>query len=320
MISIYPSDDFYDTLEQLQKQTEVQQVQPGYWTFKGNAIQGKVLYAQMEGYQYRLWRWKSAKGICYKRKANNSNSSYLNMASGTGQMQSELEALNLNQGRIINSEFHNFKTNSEVTIQGPAEITTASFIIDNAYLMQFAPEGSTAAQLLQQPDSYAYYDVLTPEDQQVLQHLLAFDPQSLFHSAWVTAETKRLMLQKLIGFWQHIEEEGSIKISDQYLQRMVAVREMFNDFHKPPTIEQIASFVGLNPTKAGALFKQVYGATPYQFFNKKRMNEAHYLVLNSQLQIAEIGVRLGFASMSHFSKAFEKEFGLLPKRLQLQNL
>lgn len=71
----------------------------------------------------------------------------------------------------------------------------------------------------------------------------------------------------------------------------------------------------MGPSKAHELFKQVYGKTPFQFFNEKRMNEAYDLLHSGRYNITQIGTILGFANMSHFSKAFKKRFGLLPKKM-----
>jgi AraC-like DNA-binding protein len=48
---------------------------------------------------------------------------------------------------------------------------------------------------------------------------------------------------------------------------------------------------------------------------KKRLQEAHFLIEKKNKRPSEIYLDLGFETLSHFSFAFKKQFGLTPTEL-----
>jgi AraC-like DNA-binding protein len=52
---------------------------------------------------------------------------------------------------------------------------------------------------------------------------------------------------------------------------------------------------------------------------RKRLQEAYFLVPNRGRKPSDIYLELGFESLSHFSVAFKKEFGIVPTSLKMNN-
>ncbi|QTF07801.1 helix-turn-helix transcriptional regulator [Brenneria izadpanahii] len=90
-----------------------------------------------------------------------------------------------------------------------------------------------------------------------------------------------------------------------------ARERLLSDLSKPPTIEQLARESGLNQLKIKRGFKQLFGATTYALFQRKRMERARDLL--QRHSVTETAAMLGYSNPSHFSAAFRKQFGLLPK-------
>ncbi|HTR28035.1 MAG TPA: helix-turn-helix transcriptional regulator [Puia sp.] len=82
-----------------------------------------------------------------------------------------------------------------------------------------------------------------------------------------------------------------------------------------PSLESLAHEVYMSTSKLKNLFKQVYGDTLYDYYNKSRLQRARELLLNGQVSIKQAGSEIGFSNLSHFAKAFRKEFGILPRDL-----
>lgn len=82
-----------------------------------------------------------------------------------------------------------------------------------------------------------------------------------------------------------------------------------------PSLESLAHEVFMSTSKLKNLFKQVYGHTLYDYYNKSRLQRARDLLINGQVSIKQAGSEIGFSNLSHFAKAFRKEFGLLPRDL-----
>ncbi|MEC5318162.1 AraC family transcriptional regulator [Brenneria populi subsp. brevivirga] len=86
---------------------------------------------------------------------------------------------------------------------------------------------------------------------------------------------------------------------------------LLNDLSKPPTIERLARATGLNPLKIKRGFKQLFGVGAYALFQRKRMERARELLRRHS--VTETAAMLGYSNPSHFSAAFRKQFGVLPK-------
>jgi AraC-like DNA-binding protein len=82
-----------------------------------------------------------------------------------------------------------------------------------------------------------------------------------------------------------------------------------------PSLESLAHEVFMSTSKLKNLFKQVYGYTLYDYYNKSRLQRARELLMNGQCSIKQAGSEIGFSNLSHFAKAFRKEFGILPRDL-----
>jgi AraC-like DNA-binding protein len=98
--------------------------------------------------------------------------------------------------------------------------------------------------------------------------------------------------------------------SMQHVERILSSRlEGF------PSLESLAHEVFMSTSKLKNLFKQVYGYTLYDYYNKSRLQRARELLMNGQCSIKQAGSEIGFSNLSHFAKAFRKEFGILPRDL-----
>jgi len=82
-----------------------------------------------------------------------------------------------------------------------------------------------------------------------------------------------------------------------------------------PSLESLAHEVFMSTSKLKNLFKQVYGHTLYDYYNKSRLQRAKDLLITGQCSIKQAGSEIGFSNLSHFAKAFRKEFGILPRDL-----
>lgn len=79
------------------------------------------------------------------------------------------------------------------------------------------------------------------------------------------------------------------------------------------TLEKIAMMSG---TKLKKLFKQKYQMSITEYSQRKRMNMAEILLLNSNLNIKEIAESVGYSSHSKFSTYYKKYKGTYPKDIK----
>jgi len=62
-------------------------------------------------------------------------------------------------------------------------------------------------------------------------------------------------------------------------------------------------------------FTRIFDTTPEKWLQKKRLEQAHYLMLEKKERPSDVYLTVGFENLSHFSFAFKKRFGLTPTEL-----
>jgi|SaaInl85LU_5_DNA_1037374.scaffolds.fasta_scaffold03849_4 AraC family transcriptional regulator, transcriptional activator of the genes for pyochelin and ferripyochelin receptors len=90
---------------------------------------------------------------------------------------------------------------------------------------------------------------------------------------------------------------------------------------EPPSLQELATEIGLNLKKLKEGFKQIYGDTVYSFLFDYKMEHSRKLLETNQFNVNEVGLQVGYSTASHFIAAFKKKFGTTPKKyiMSLQN-
>jgi AraC-like DNA-binding protein len=90
---------------------------------------------------------------------------------------------------------------------------------------------------------------------------------------------------------------------------------MNRNFRFNVSIERFAYLTGRSISAFKRDFKVLFNETPSRWLVKKRLHEAYFLLDKERRKPSEIYLDLGFESLSHFSVAFKKEFGMVPTSL-----
>lgn len=81
------------------------------------------------------------------------------------------------------------------------------------------------------------------------------------------------------------------------------------------SIDRFAFLTGRSISAFKRDFKQIFNETPSRWLVLKRLQQAHFLIDKKAQKPSEIYLDLGFETLSHFSFAFKKHFGLTPTEL-----
>ena len=95
------------------------------------------------------------------------------------------------------------------------------------------------------------------------------------------------------------------------LEEFINLNYMFN-----VNMERLAFLTGRSLSAFKRDFKEVFGETPSRWLIRKRLQEAHFLIERKNKKPSKIYLDLGFETLSHFSVAFKKEFGITPRDLR----
>lgn len=80
----------------------------------------------------------------------------------------------------------------------------------------------------------------------------------------------------------------------------------------PFKVIDVARAVGLSPSRASTLFKEIYGQTIMSYALNQRLTNACCLIRNTSRTLEQAALMSGFGSYSYFHRAFQKKYGLAP--------
>ncbi len=107
-------------------------------------------------------------------------------------------------------------------------------------------------------------------------------------------------------------EEPRITCSE--VERIHAARDLLvGALQEPPSLDTLASRVGMNPRKLTAGFRKVFGASVFGYLQEYRLREAHRMLCDEEANVSTVAYRVGY-SPAHFSIAFRKRYGISPAR------
>jgi AraC-like DNA-binding protein len=96
-------------------------------------------------------------------------------------------------------------------------------------------------------------------------------------------------------------------------ERVEHVKQLLaRDLAEPPTLEILGQEVGCSPFHLSRIFSREVGFTIPQYLRKLRMERAAELLRTGRYNVTEAATEVGYASLSHFSKAFCETIGCCP--------
>lgn len=82
----------------------------------------------------------------------------------------------------------------------------------------------------------------------------------------------------------------------------------------------IAAAAELSPHHCLRLYKRVYGETPHRYVQRRRLEHAKFLLLNTDRSVTDVCFDVGFESLGSFSTLFKTRLGVSPARYRATEL
>ncbi len=107
------------------------------------------------------------------------------------------------------------------------------------------------------------------------------------------------------------------ELSPAEREKIIQARELLvQAMDAPPKLTELALLVGLAPNRLSRGFKVVYGSTPFAHLREVRLNHAYKLLSTGKTDVTEACFAVGYDSLSHFSKAFFRQFREKPSEVK----
>ncbi len=121
------------------------------------------------------------------------------------------------------------------------------------------------------------------------------------------------MLQQLL-LSAEPSQVSALELEKQAIE--TACRILESRLESPPSLEELATEVGMSVTRFKTTFSRVCGMPPFTYLRDIRLERAKLLLQHEGLRVTEAALEVGYSNFSHFAKIFEARFGLIPSRFR----
>lgn len=162
--------------------------------------------------------------------------------------------------------------------------------------------------------SFLFFEGMNAETRLLLKNMAYINKNGALNHFYLQIKT----LELLYLLFSRLSLRGNTSyrnINSSDAEKLLLIRnEILNDLSTPPVLHELAQIATMSETKLKQLFKQTFGDTIYNYYQKARMEEASFLLKEAKLSVSETGYELGFSNLSHFSRLFRRYYGITPKK------
>ncbi len=222
-----------------------------------------------------------------------------------------------------------------------------SFIYDANHFLISSVDLPIIANIIEASEEQPYLGLimeldLTEISQLIVDSELAFTQAKEAHKGIAVGELSESLLDAFVRLAELLDEGQNIKILAPIIKREIFYRLLMseqgtrlhqivtagshshqiakaidwlkNNFVKPLSVGDLASFTGMSKSSFYTHFRSMTSMTPLQFQKKLRLSEARRLMLTENLDAMAATFKVGYESPSQFSREYSRLFGAPPSK------
>lgn len=178
-------------------------------------------------------------------------------------------------------------------------------------------EAAAEMGLPQPPRQFAYRPIsLEPIDgtlADALTRLVRLVSEPALVSTLAPLIRREITIRLLVGphgtHLRHLVAAGS---PSQQIAKVMAWLKL--NFQQALRMDELAAGAHMSPSTFRQHFREVAGMSPLQYQKQLRLQGARQLMLNEKLEASVAGMRVGYESVSQFSREYSRLFGAPPQR------
>jgi len=212
------------------------------------------------------------------------------------------------------------RINTDDVISIHTNTATINIEVDTNYLnglFDLSGKSQVLQSLLQNTQPLLFEQIIYPSLQKIVDEIVTNPIDETFELFFLRIKAEELICRLLMELEKRNEKHlYALNIHD--IQTIYKIKEQIVEHPEiPPIINELAICANMSPTKLKRLFKQIFGNSIFSYYQEFRMKEAARLLREEKLSVSEVGYRLGFSNLSHFSRLFKEHIGMNPKRYSL---
>lgn len=159
-------------------------------------------------------------------------------------------------------------------------------------------------------DSPVYVPAFEHGGDRVLQEMRSMIDSPEGSSSFFKIAHAYLFLDALSSTAKKSEGKREGKLADYYMSETMVF--IANNYDKDISVENMAANLGLNRSYFSTFFTRAIGKSPQRFLLEYRMEKAEELLLITDMDVQEVGEKVGYSNALHFSRAFRNAVGVSP--------
>jgi AraC-like DNA-binding protein len=181
-------------------------------------------------------------------------------------------------------------------------------------LLSIDNPNSTIKAITNEDASFLFIESMNAETRLLLKNIAYTDMSDALNYFYLQIKVQEL-LYLLFSRLSARQNSNYRHINNADAEKLLILRdEILRDLSRPPVLNDLARIAGMSETKLRQLFKQTFGDTIYNYFQKARMEQAAFLLKQARLSVSETGYQLGFSNLSHFGRLFQRHYGVTPRK------
>lgn len=147
-----------------------------------------------------------------------------------------------------------------------------------------------------------------------VQHLLDCPYSGPMRALYIETRAMELIVHKLAQIISPVDMGlAPFKFDSHEIAQVQIARDILcRDLERPPKLIDLVRAAGMNHCRLNQGFRQIYGTTVFGYLKQRRLIEAKRLIENENRNVTEAALSVGYSSISSFSNAFYKYFGMRP--------
>lgn len=104
-----------------------------------------------------------------------------------------------------------------------------------------------------------------------------------------------------------------------YAERIEAILDIFDKrYADSHSLTSVARSVGMSPFQFARVFSELVGTPPHRYLLSVRLERALQMLLDGK-SVTETCFDVGFSNLSHFTRSFQRRFGVVPSSLKAKS-
>lgn len=130
-------------------------------------------------------------------------------------------------------------------------------------------------------------------------------------------DSKQIIANGLVALHRKKTADPVLSVREKNVKR---IKTYIDDYYyKNITATELSEVFHFSSKYIRNLFVLYYGLSPKQYLQKKRMQRAEELLVETDERIGKIALSVGYSDPLLFSKMFAKQYGMSPKKYRLEN-